>query len=156
MIKKYTLSILLVIVLAVSMFTATAVIASADEVDVEPTEDIIVIATEGDDYADTGAEVPTDPDLVTTGVNVSDATEPETAPETVPETEAVTEPETAVATVPATQAATADETVAPTNPGKNKPRTGEDHWLYIGIGIVAVAVIAIIISVVVSKKKKAK
>ena len=149
--SKHVMAILMVMIMAVSMFAATAVVASADEVDtipaegVEVTEEVIDeedVAVPSNDgvIAPQGEEAPVE------------ATVAETTAETVAETQAETVAETTAETTAETVAATVAPTVAPKT--ANTPKTGDNMWLFIGIGIVVVAIIAIVITVVAKKKAK--
>lgn len=143
---KRVLSIILCIMMlgAVSALTFSATAAEADDAVVAATEEITVIGdgTETEAPA-TEAEVPTEA--------IATEAEQATEAETTAETTAVTEAATQAATTAPTQAAT----VAATQPAKNAntPKTGDNLWLYIGIGVVVVAIIVIIITVVAKKKK---
>ncbi len=89
----------------------------------------------------------------------SDETIAETTAETTTETTTETTAETIISTQPttATTPATTPATSVVATPDQAKkpsPKTGENAWLWIGIGIVGVAIVAIIITAVVKKKAK--
>ena len=142
--KKHVLAVLMVMIFAVSMFAATAVIASAAE-EVDP--------------AELGAEVTEVVEIAVNEPETEAGTEEMTEPETEAETEAATEAETVAETTDPTASteaatvATEAPTIAPKN--ANTPKTGDDKWLYIGLGVIGAALVIIIITVVV-KKKSAK
>lgn len=145
---KRVLSILLCVMMigAVSALTLSATAAVADGVDVSATEETTPVA---DDPTEEIGDV-TEPVEAT---EAQEATETEQVTEAEQATEAETVAETTAETVAAT-AATEAATQAATQPAKNaSPKTGDNLWLFIGIGIVVVAIIVIIITVVAKKKK---
>ena len=89
------------------------------------------------------------------GTQVVETTD-ETTVETTVETTISTEPTTVVteATEPAPSQATKDEQIATATDKKASPKTGENYWLWIALGVFAVALIAVIITFVVKKKAK--
>ena len=152
---KRIFAVMLCVLMVGSMF-AFAISANAegeDEVTAITTVDDGTVIDDKVEEAPVGAD-----DGVSTEVPA--ASEGTTAPETPTETAAQTPTETVAATTAPTvapsQAATVAPTQAPTQPAKNanSPKTGDNMWLFIGIGIFAVALIAIIITVVVKKKAK--
>ena len=96
-----------------------------------------------------GEPVPTET-TVTDETVVTDETTAETTAETTTETVTATDATTA----PTTAATTAPTTVATADQKKPSPKTGDNMWLWIGIGIFGVALVAIIITFVVKKKAK--
>lgn len=145
---KRVLSIVLCLMLVGSLF-AMAISANAaveddaavaadqtivdTDVNIVPTDDVDPDATIADEVDETVAEE-----------TVAEETTPEATTE---ETIAPTTAETTVETVAATTVATNDQK-------KPSPKTGENMWLWIGIGIFAVALIAIIATVIAKKKAK--
>lgn len=150
--SKHVMAILMVMIMAVSMFVATAVVASADEVDTIPAEGVEVTEEVIDEE---DVAVPSN-DAVIAPQGDEAPIESETVAETVAETAAETQAETVAETTAETTAETVAATVAPTVAPKtaNTPKTGDNMWLFIGIGIVVVAIIAIVITVVAKKKAK--
>ena len=150
---KRLLAIVICVLMVGSVF-AMAISAGAEEADgaapvgaasdivdegavAEPTDSTEeVIGTEGDDVNPT-----------------TDGTEAvETTAETTAETTGATIAPTTGATTAATTAAT--QAAATQDQKKPSPKTGENMWLWIGIGIFGVALVAIIITFVVKKKAK--
>lgn len=145
--KKSVMAIFMIMILAVAMFSATAVVTNA-----EGEYDLADQGAEYTEYAEEGAAETFNDETV--------ATEAETEPETELSTDATEATEATVATeaptTAPTVAPTTAPTVAPTTPAKNgSPKTGDFPWLWVGIGVAAVAVIAII-GTVIAKKKSAK
>ena len=148
MIKNRIFAVMLAMVMAVSMFAATAVVAGA---------------VGEDELADQGAEVTYVEDAANlTEAEIAEDTQADVetiAEETQPEATEETPAETAIETQPATQDSTAAPTQAPTQEptqaknAKNNPKTGDDIWMYVGIGVAAAAVVILIIVAVVKKKK---
>lgn len=149
--SKHVMAILMVMIMAVSMFAATAVVASADEVDTIPAEGVEVTEEVIDEE---DVAVPSNDAVI--APQGDEAPIEETVAETVAETAAETQAETVAETTAETTAETVAATVAPTVAPKNAntPKTGDNMWLFIGIGIVVVAIIAIVITVVAKKKAK--
>ena len=151
---KRVLSIVLCLMLVGSLFTlALSANAAVDDSAVAVAED----QTTADTGIDGGTPVPTvdvDTDATIADETVTDETAPvETIADetTVEETTEETIAPTTAETQEPTKAATQDET----KPNKNNsPKTGDNMWLWIGIGIFAVALIAIIATVIAKKKAK--
>lgn len=147
---KRVLSIVLCLMLVGSLFTL-AISANAVE------DDSAVGVAADQTIADTDVNIESTDDITTDATNApdEDATiaDETAADETTPE--ATTE-ETIVATTAETTAATtaATEVTATKDQKKASPKTGENMWLWIGIGIFAVALIAIIATVIAKKKAK--
>ena len=148
---KRVLSIVLCLMLVGSLFTLaisanaveddSAVAVAADQtladtdVNIEPTDDITADVTDAPDEDETVA------DETVADETTTDET---TAEETIVPTTAETTAETTAAT----------EVTATKDQKKASPKTGENIWLWIGIGIFAVALIAIIATVIAKKKAK--
>lgn len=144
---KRVLAIVLCVMMVGSVF-AMAISANA-AVD-EDTAPVAAAATD-----ELGEPVPTettdtDETVVTDETAVTDETTAETTAETTTETVTATDATTA----PTTAATTAPTTVATADQKKPSPKTGDNMWLWIGIGIFGVALVAIIITFVVKKKAK--
>ena len=146
---KRVLSIVLCLMLVGSLFTL-ALSASAEVAD--NAVGVAVDQTTADTGIDGGDVLPTEDPTIPDDTTVVETFADETTPETTVEetTEETIAPTTAETQEP-TKAATQDET----KPNKNNsPKTGDNMWLWIGIGIFAVALIAIIATVIAKKKAK--
>ena len=138
---KRVLAIFLCVLMigAMSALTLSATAAVADGIAedgaiVTETEEPVPVGVIDDNPDEDGTEPETT-------VETTDETTAETTGETTVETTGETTAETTVATT-ATEASTEAATQAATQPAKNAntPKTGDNLWLYIGIGIAVVAI----------------
>lgn len=160
---KRVLAIVLCVMMVGSLF-AMAISANAAEEDPDANQDAIATTVGDDTVTDPtnvgDIDVPETDDVpdedatvveTTAEETTTDETTVETTAETTISTES-TEPTTVTETTGETEPASKDQPVAPAK--KPSPKTGENMWLWIGIGIFGVALIAIIITFVVKKKAK--
>lgn len=160
---KRLFAIVLCIMMVGSVF-AMAISADAEEADnapagvasdvvdqgavADPTQGDVIMQDNTDNIVETSTE-----DVTDSGETVIPS-ETVVAPtgETTVETIISSEPTTATeATEPATEAS--KDQVKPADK-KPSPKTGENAWLWIGIGVFGVALVALIITFVVKKKAK--
>lgn len=148
---KRVLSIVLCLMLVGSLFTLALSASAAEEDNAVGIAADQTIAENGIDGGDPlPTEEPTFSDeTINDETTAVETVSGETSAETTTETIAPTSAATTAATTAATEAAAATK-----DQKKASPKTGENMWLWIGIGIFAVALIAIIATVIAKKKAK--